>query len=176
MVLYLLVFTDEPLVKIGVTGDPFQRWTQLDDRRFDFERSWAVSGENPSLIRAIERDLKATFRRYRRRPRIELSSGNTEVFDAAILREALTRIGSLHRSPELSIQLGLSAGSAETHGPFRNRGEMVTVAFRWPVSLAQQVKDECHRRKMAGIKPYTLNEVTAWAMEEYLESQANPIS
>ena len=48
----------------------------------------------------------------------------------------------------------------------------ILVAFRWPEPLVKQLMEECHRRKMAGIRPCTQREVTAEALREYLAKQA----
>jgi hypothetical protein len=47
----------------------------------------------------------------------------------------------------------------------------ILVAYRWPEPLVKQLMEECHRRKMAGIRPYTQREVTAEALREYLAKQ-----
>jgi hypothetical protein len=49
----------------------------------------------------------------------------------------------------------------------------VTVAFRWPQSLAQGLLDYCHERKRSRRRPWTHQEISAEAMREYLAKHAN---
>jgi hypothetical protein len=106
MVLYLLAFKDEPLIKVGVSAEPLSRWSQLGDARFDFARSWVVRARNPSLIRALERSLKAAFADHRQDLQARLPSGNTEVFDQEILPAALRFIKSCRASlPDAGLSL-----------------------------------------------------------------------
>jgi hypothetical protein len=44
----------------------------------------------------------------------------------------------------------------------------ILVAYRWPEPLVKQLMEECHRRKMAGIKPWTQRELTAQVLQDFL--------
>lgn len=50
---------------------------------------------------------------------------------------------------------------------------MVTVAFRWPRSVVNGLLDLCHERKRARRRPWTHQEVSAEAMQEYLNKHVN---
>jgi hypothetical protein len=100
MFLYLLVFKDEPLVKVGVTmQEGAHRWLQLGSvERFDFSRSFVVCAKDPAVIRLLEHNLKVLFAKYRRDAQVPLSSGNTEVFCGSALPKMLQLIEDFQRS------------------------------------------------------------------------------
>jgi hypothetical protein len=98
MVLYMLVFRDEPLVKVGVSAQPDARWSQLGDNRFDLAHSYLVRAENPKYIRLLEHILKVLFAEHRRDAQVPLSSGNTEVFCGSALPKMLQLIESFQRT------------------------------------------------------------------------------
>jgi hypothetical protein len=45
----------------------------------------------------------------------------------------------------------------------------ILVAYRWPEPLVKRLMEECHRRKMAGIKPHTQRELTAQVVQDFLD-------
>src|SRR5690348_330548 len=93
----MLVFRDEPLVKVGVSAQPAARWSQLGDVRFDFGRSYLVRAENPEHIRLLERN-KVLFAGDRRGAQVPLPSGNTEISCGSALPRMLQLIGSFQQS------------------------------------------------------------------------------
>jgi hypothetical protein len=171
-----LAFTDEPLVKIGISNAPLLRWAKLDERRFNFGRSSVVFAKSASLIRMMERDLKAAFNEHRREPKVPLSSGNTEVFDESVLPEVMRIIESFRESlpnAEVFVQHDLSAMVSNARRPSRTPVPMVTVALRWPKELVNALMLASVDRRVARQKPFLQQEITAEAFREWLERHAN---
>jgi hypothetical protein len=91
VLLYILAFKDEPLIKIGITRNISCRLVQLGGR-FDLNKSYAVTATDENCVKLLERNLRAIFAEQRASATIALSSGNTEIYDAAILPKVLPSI------------------------------------------------------------------------------------
>ena len=77
-------------------------------------------------------------------------------------------------SPEARDLIEEEAPKGRPVPPVQEEEEpMVTVAFRWPRSVADGLLDLCHERKRARRRPWTHQEVSAEAMREYLSKHAN---
>jgi DNA-binding transcriptional regulator YiaG len=91
VLLYILVFANEPLIKIGITRDLVQRLRGLQGE-FNLAESFFVTASDPSCVRLVEKNLHAIFAEYRAYAQSPLASGNTEIFKAAHLPKILHTI------------------------------------------------------------------------------------
>jgi len=56
--LYILVFKNEPLIKVGLAGGPWLRIAALGADRFDLSASYLVQCRDQSGVRTLDRMLK----------------------------------------------------------------------------------------------------------------------
>jgi len=89
--LYLIKFQYEPIIKIGTSGDVADR---LKSFRvfFDLAESYVVESDNDSFINALEKTLHAMFQANRVTPARPLPNGNTELFEASVIDQVISKI------------------------------------------------------------------------------------
>jgi hypothetical protein len=86
VLLYVLVFRDEPLIKIGIARDVAARVAALGNDRFNLAESYCVTASDNNCIRLLEKNRHAIFAEHRAIARSPLTSGNTEIFHASTWR------------------------------------------------------------------------------------------
>ena len=110
--LYILVFKNEPLIRVGLAGGPWLRIAALGADRFDLSASYLVQCRDKSAVRTLERMLKTFFTDHQVTPEKELSSGNTETFQASILPEllgAIEKLRNIFPQAEFKVERDLSS-------------------------------------------------------------------
>jgi hypothetical protein len=110
--LYMLVFRDEPLIKVGLARDTYLRAASLGVERFDFKASYMVQARDQRAIRALEGNLKIFFAEHQMASPTPLSSGNTETFHLSILSglvESIERFAESFPQAQYQIKRDLSS-------------------------------------------------------------------
>jgi hypothetical protein len=111
--LYILVFKNEPLIKVGLSIDAYRRSLGLGFGRFDLKDSYLVRARDQSAISLLERNLKTFFSGHQVAPSQPLSSGNTETFPSSILPEMLQAIEVLGKTfPHAEFRIHKDLSSA----------------------------------------------------------------
>ncbi len=89
--LYLIKFQDEPIIKIGTSGDVADRIRSFGVL-FDLAESYVVESDNDAFINALEKTLHAMFQANRVTPARPLPNGNTELFEASVIDQVISKI------------------------------------------------------------------------------------
>jgi hypothetical protein len=87
--LYLLVFREEPLVKVGYSKNIYLRAQDLGISRFNLRKSYSIRCRLRWFASTVEMQVKRRFADYQIVSMNPLRGANTETFDASILPDIL---------------------------------------------------------------------------------------
>src|SRR5271165_170743 len=142
--LYILAFKKDPLIKVGLAGDPSLRVAALGLDRFDLSASYLVRCQDQSCIRILERNLKTFFAEHQVAPEQEMSSGNTETFSSSILGRMLQFIEMFQETfpdPRIDIERDLSfITPSRKVGARRSREELREERRREAASAVEKTR------------------------------------
>jgi hypothetical protein len=161
-VLYILLFKDEPLLKVGHSVHVANRIISLGRlNRFDLNHSYLVhSGMNGLFIPALEREIIRRFQTFQQDPRESLcwkkKWGHSEVFNSSILSEILKLIedrAKKARHTRLVITQGIDRDKLKLETKLKMQEADNEPCWDWP--LYDELKAWCkaergRQRQLAG--------------------------
>jgi hypothetical protein len=134
--LYILLFKDQPALKVGITNSLDERLFALGANRFDRSRSYIVIAQEARIVRALERHIHTFHVRARKEVDPALPSGNTELYHLEELPRILRIVEHLRACyPEQNIEIrqGLSraARSGVQNAISDSSGRLQDLGLSW---------------------------------------------